>query len=90
MPELLQVEEIDNVSFSTSRRGYATEEVDAFLLKVRQTLGYLQGRPVNVYRRLGVEMGGSREEASVYAAVMTRAVAQAAARLRPKAGVRDN
>ena len=86
MPELLQVEEIDNVSFSTSRRGYATEEVDAFLLKVRQTLGYLQDRADNAYRRLGEEMGGLLQEAKDHAEEMRSAGEQEAARLRQEAG----
>ncbi len=90
MPELLQADEIDNVSFSTSRRGYVTQEVDAFLLKVRETLGYLQDRADNAYQRLGEEMGGLLQEAKDHAEEMRRAGEQEAARLEQEANASAN
>jgi cell division initiation protein len=92
MPEPLAPEDIENVTFPTSLRGYDRDSVDIFLQEVaaayESVLTEAQSARAGAqkpYRSLGEEMGDLLQHAKDSAEVTKRAAAEEAAKLRQQA-----
>lgn len=85
MREALSPDEVENLSFSASLRGYDRDEVDAFLKSLAADLREIEQRSERLYETLGQEMGDLLQHARDSADQMVREAEIEAGMLREQA-----
>lgn len=82
----LSPDEVERQQFTTSRRGYTKEEVDAYLRALAEDVrNYLRSSSERLYVSLGEEMGGLLQHARDSADEMIRSAEQQVAAIREEA-----